>query len=125
MKYRSQKNRNSFFIKFVEIPVWSGVFLSSKSFVASRISNLVRILSVNLNLLGFCTVRASGDLFEGFKLQTVFSAISVKNLLKWPAIERGSSVSTPFIVNLEIKLLFTEFLWIAENKIFQVLRRFF
>ena len=31
-------------IKFVEIPVWSGVFLSFNSFVASRISFFVNTL---------------------------------------------------------------------------------
>ena len=40
-------------IKLAETPVGSGVFLSARSFVASRISALVKFLLLNEKMFGF------------------------------------------------------------------------
>ena len=111
--------------KLVEIPVWSGVFLSSNNLVASSISFPVRTLSLNLKALRFWTIRSVGHLLEGLISWTVLLAIFEKNSLKWQAIFKGSLVSVPFTERWEISLVFLVLFCMAENKICQVLRRFF
>ena len=107
-------------IKFEDTPVWSGVFLSNRSLVASRTYSFVRFLSLNLKLF-----RPVGSLLDMFILLTVLVAISLKNLLKWQAIESWSSMSKPFTVKCDIILLFLVFLFIVEKRICHVFRRFF
>ena len=113
------------FTKLEEMPVWSGVFLSARSFVASRISDLVKFLTLNLKLFRFWLIRSVGDLFEGLMFSTVFLAILAKKLLKWQAIIWGSSTLRSFIIKLERSFFLLLFLWIVEKSICQVLRRFF
>ena len=107
-------------IKFEDTPVWSGVFLSNRSLVASRTSSFVRFLSLNLKLFRLCAIRPVGSLLDMFILLTVLVAISLKNLLKWQAIESWSSMSKPFVVKCDIILLFLLFLFIVEKRICHV-----
>ena len=65
-------------IKCMETPVLSGFYLLARKSVTSRISFLVRILSLNLNLLRFWAIRSVGFLSVGFKADPVFVAILVK-----------------------------------------------
>ena len=65
-------------------------FLLARRLVASRISFLDKILSLNLNLLRFWAIRSVEFLSVGFKVDTVFVAMLVKNSLNWDAIIEGS-----------------------------------
>ena len=111
--------------KLVEIPQKSGVFLSLSSFVASRISSLVRGLLLKLKRSGFWGMRHVGDLEEGFTFWTVLLAMLVKNSLSWFAIKEGSLIIVPLIVRWEMSLLFDLFLLMEENRICQVFLKFF
>ena len=113
------------FKKFVDSPEKSGVFLSLRSFVASRISSLVSGLSLKLKMLGFWAINEVGDFGEKLTFCTVLLAILVKNSLKWLAITDGSLIFNPLIVKCEISLLFLLLLLMEENKICQVFLRFF
>ena len=78
--------------------------MSARSFVASRISVLVKVLLLNEKKFGFCSIRSSGRLLDGLIFSTVLVAMLAKNLLKLQAISCGSSKFTPFTVRFEMSI---------------------
>ena len=113
-----------FLRKFEEIPLWSGVFLSCKSIVASKISVMVTGELFRLNTLLLYAMFSVADLLEGFICLTTLTAAVAKNLLNDSAIKEGSLMSVPSTLREE-QFSFLPFgLRIALDKICQVLRRF-
>ena len=87
-----------FLRKIIEIPLWSRVFLSRNSFVASRISEMVTGVFLRLNSELLFGIFSVGNELDRLILLTASTAAVAKNLLKLSAVSKGSLILIPLTI---------------------------